>query len=545
MTAVTAAGATDLTVFNFGKQLSTATKIDLLDNANITSPQGYTFEDIYAVAFNDAVPSYAIWGGRNLTWNPATKALTSGTLNALEMDRQVGLTYVTQFWIEGFSYDASAVYNAMVSSSTADDIAILQSILGGSDMFTLSNYSDKANGFGGNDLMRGRGGSDTLQGGTGNDTLDGGSGSDNLAGGTGDDTYWIDSAGDVVTELAGGGSDTVRSSVSRTLGNYQENLVLTGNAATSGIGNTLANSMTGNVSANAIDGGSGADTMAGALGNDTYYVDNAGDVVVELSGGGTDTVRSSISRTLGGFQEKLVLVGSAAINGTGNTLANVITGNAAANVLDGGAGIDTMLGGAGNDTYVVDHANDVVTELDSGGRDTVRSSVGRTLGFAQEDLILIGSAAIKGNGNELANVISGNSSANVLFGDQGNDRISGGSGNDVLDGGLGNDTLTGGAGLDAFRFAAALSGVDRIIDFTSGVDRIQLDHSGFGGIAGPLPAAVFHIGTTAADINDHYIYNPATGALYFDIDGNGSNAAIQFASLTPGTTVALSDFVIV
>ena len=73
--------------------------------------------------------------------------------------------------------------------------------------------------------------------------------------------------------------------------------------------------------------------MAGGLGNDIYVVDNVGDVVTEADNAGTDTVRSSITYTLGANVENLTLTGAAAINGTGNALANIITGNGAANIL--------------------------------------------------------------------------------------------------------------------------------------------------------------------------------------------------------------------
>src|SRR5207247_9594587 len=114
-----------------------------------------------------------------------------------------------------------------------------------------------------------------------------------MIGGTGDDTYTVDSAGDVVTENASEGTDTVLSSISYTLGANVENLTLTGTAANA-TGNSLANVITGNASNNVIDGGAGNDTMIGGAGDDTYIVDSTGDVVTEHSGEGTDTVVSSV-----------------------------------------------------------------------------------------------------------------------------------------------------------------------------------------------------------------------------------------------------------
>ena len=134
-----------------------------------------------------------------------------------------------------------------------------------------------------------------------------------------------------------------------------------------------------------------------------FTVDNPGDNVTESANAGTDTVQSTTTYTLGANLERLTLLGTAAINGTGNTLANVLTGNSTNNALAGGAGNDTvsagagndtldggtgndsLSGGAGDDTYIVDATGDSVIENANDGIDTVQSSVTYTLGAEVEN----------------------------------------------------------------------------------------------------------------------------------------------------------------
>ena len=289
-------------------------------------------------------------------------------------------------------------------------------------------------------LVDGTSGNDTLTGDAGGNTIDGGTGADEMTGRTGDDTYYVDNPGDTVNELPDGGFDTVKSSVTYTLPANVENLVLTGTSAINGIGNELGNRITGNSADNVLDGGAGVDILIGGTGNDTYVVDNQTDSVIEHAGEGTDTVRSSISYTLGNDIETIVLTGTDSINATGNSLANTLSGNAGDNIIDGAGGADTMIGGAGDDTYLVDNTGDVVTEQVDQGIDTVYTSVNYTLGANVENLVL-GSGVVSGTGNALDNWIEGNALANTL---------TGGAGNDTLDGGTGADTMIGGAGDDVY-----------------------------------------------------------------------------------------------
>ena len=198
-----------------------------------------------------------------------------------------------------------------------------------------------------------------------------------------------------------------------------------------------------------LDGGKGRDVLTGGKGNDTYIVDNVSDRAIEKSGHGIDLVKASVGCVLAAHVENLTLTGSAAINGTGNDGANIISGNGADNVIDGGAGADTLFGGAGNDTYVVDNAGDVIG--DTSGIDLVNAAVSWTITGQIENLNLTGFDAINGTGNEGVNIITGNGAANVL------------------DGGLGADSLFGGAGDDTFIVDNAAD----IIDDASGVDLVQ------------------------------------------------------------------------
>ncbi len=346
---------------------------------------------------------------------------------------------------------------------------------------TGGSLGDRHYGLGGADTLTGNGGQDYLSGGDGNDQLYGGTDADTLIGGANDDT---------------------------------------------------------------LNGGSGVDTMNGGLGNDIYFVDSAADVIIESSGLGTaDRVAASVSFVLAADDNIEILTttssgGTTTINLTGNAVQQSITGNAGANVLSdgGGAGADTLTGLGGNDTYILRNAGTVIVEgAGQGVADRVAAGVSFVLAADDSIEVLTTSSAgatvaINLTGNTLAQTLTGNAGANVL------------------DGRGGNDTMTGGAGADSFQFSTSLTAnTDTITDFNVAADTIRLENTMFTGLLnGTLTSAAFRTNTTglAGDGSDRIIYDSTTGNLYFDADGTGATARVQFAVLDSGLSLTNLDFLV-
>ena len=279
-------------------------------------------------------------------------------------------------------------------------------------------------------------------------------------------------------------------------------------------GNDILNGNGGN---DQLDGGTGADTMSGGTGSDIYFVDDAGDSVIEAAGEGNDEVRTTLAAyALGANVEKLRFIGSGSFTGTGNGLNNeiygggwndILFGNAGVDTLSGGGGDDSLYGGAdgdvliggtgadymegndGDDVYIVDNAGDAVVELASEGIDHVYTALAV---YTLPDHVETGSwnfgvGAVAMTGNALDNAMFGSSFDDSLSGLDGNDILRGFIGADTLDGGDGDDLivggadadgLTGGAGADNFRIGYFESGTgaaaDSIADFQTGVDTIDV-----------------------------------------------------------------------
>jgi Ca2+-binding RTX toxin-like protein len=283
-----------------------------------------------------------------------------------------------------------------------------------------------------------------------------------------------------------------------------------------------------------LSGAAGNDYLAGGPGNDVLNGGVGADFADYVGAPGAVTV-SLLTNTSSGAAGNDTLISME--NMRGSRFADTLTGNSANNVLDGGPGGDRMSGGGGSDTFVVDNVLDQVIDV-PGGTDLVKSSVSYQLVVPIKNLTLTGSGNIKGDGNDLNNALNGNTGANTLHGFVGND---------TLNGRAGRDTLTGGPGEDTFAFSTTLAAtnIDTIMDFTVGVDAVQLSNSIFKGLpAGALSAAAFFRGAQAHDTNDRIIYN-ATGALLYDPDGTGPQAAMQFATVRNAPALTSADFFIV
>lgn len=337
---------------------------------------------------------------------------------------------------EGADKILASVSFSLFSAPNVETLELIGTALGGvgNELDNTIYGNDQNNGLAGNDgndAVYGRGGDDDLEGGAGDDIIDGGVGNDRMSGSNGDDTYFVDSVGDEVTELAAtNGIDTVNASVSYTLGAHLENLTLLGTANIDAIGNELDNVLTGNAGNNTLDGKAGNDTLIGGLGDDTYIID-AGDTIVEKPNEGIDTVITSGSYTLGDNLENLTVNADNQSVLTGNALNNVLTADLGLNTLDGKAGDDTMMGGFDDDLYIVGEVGDVVIEQANSGTDTVNASVSYTLSDHVENLTLVGTGNINATGNALDNILTGNSGNNILDGKGGNDRLIGGLGDDT------------------------------------------------------------------------------------------------------------------
>ena len=315
----------------------------------------------------------------------------------------------------------------------------------------------------------------------------------------------------------------------------------------------------------------------------SYSVSVASDVITDIAGnnwGGSGTNSYDF------VTQKQTATPLADFLQAPNSLPWIMNGLAGNDTLIGGEGNDILTGGAGEDVLLGEDGDDifiVVTASDMPSGETVTGGAGtdelRFAATAKSTLsigssvsvekIVIGtgtaaaavatgtvalnvdaSSAARGLiiiGNAGANILTGSVYDDILQGGAGNDTISAGIGDDVITGGLGTDVLNGGTGLDSFIFNSTLgkTNIDVIQDFNVVDDVIYLENTGiFSAITltGALASSAFNIGTKGTEADDRIIYDSATGKLFYDADGSGKVAAVQFATLSSGLTLTHSDF---
>jgi serralysin len=395
---------------------------------------------------------------------------------------------------------------------------------------------------------------DELHGYGGDDVLNPGSGSANTAlGGDGNDSYNIEASGDSIVETLNGGYDTVNTALTTmTLAPHVEKLVFTGQGNFVGSGNAADNLLVGGTGLDVLIGHGGNDTLVsnggsdeliGGLGDDVYQVLSRAVSIIEFVGQGSDRIETPASiYVLNAQVENLSFTGSGSFLGIGNELANVLRGGTGADDLYGREGSDwfyggtgaanTLLGGSGDDAYVVEAAGESIVEALADGWDSVFAHISSfRLPANVEFLWYHGSGAFLGLGNELDNYLTGRGGADVLQGL---------AGNDLLTGGSGADELSGGSGADRFQYVGGEIGIDTIVDFKPGEDKILVS-SGFYPVT-PQFSLVQGSAPLLTSANSTFIYNSSTGIVSFDADGTGVAAAVSLASIGAGKILQIADF---
>lgn len=431
---------------------------------------------------------------------PASFHLVSaftGNPGEIVLDAGSGKTYID---VEG---DSAA--DATINGASTD--MFISTALNGTEAAESASGSGMLMGRGGDDMLSGANADDWLFGGFGNDLMSGGKGADLLVGGAGDDTLY-----------GGNGEDE-------------------------------------------LDGGDGADNLSGGAGADFIYGGAADDRIA--GGAGSDR-----------------LLGEG-----GNDHINAGDGN---DIIRGGMGNDYLLGGAGADIFVfsaTDYAaagdfpypdaptRDTIADfaigedkLDLAGLSGAKMSLSHEVGY---DVIAIdinhnGSADMKvrveTTGGQFSKadilatavIVSGTANNDRLYGGFGSDSLSGLAGDDILYGGANADRLSGGLGEDRFVFDTLETSADSdtVADFSSGKDKLVLSMVAFAALTAdtsgaPITANGFYVGKSASTLDQHVIYNSATGALYYDSDGSGAAAQVQIATLTYHPAVAAVDILII
>lgn len=364
------------------------------------------------------------------------------------------------------------------------------------------------------DYLIGDDGVNGLVGSGGNDVLIGGEGADVLDGGIGSDTVSYEDRAKAVfvnLYLGQGFNNSAQGDVYTSIENA--------------IGSSLADYLIGSDGANRLDGRDGDDVLIGGLGGDAL-----------VGGNGIDT--ASYEDQQGGVFVNLGLDVGASNAAQGDTFSSIenVTGTMYADVLIGDAGVNRLDGGDGNDILIGGLEADVL--IGGAGTDTVSYADNWGAVFVNLALNLGASNAAQGDSYSSIENATGSAFADYLLGDDAPN---------VLAGGGGNDTIYGRGGADVFLFdtPVGVGNVDTLMDFQPSYDRILLESSIFNLTEGDLGPNMFLVGSAATGGSNRIIYNQATGELFYDDDGNGSDPAVLFAILEDRPTLTAGDFLVV
>ena len=455
-------------------------------------------------------------------------------------------------------------------------VSNVEKFLGGSggDIFSFVYFGRSVEvwGQGGDDQFSATSSADIFHGGEGNDRLDGGGG-DSLFGDAGDDLFWVSgafgappSSGVIsggagvdtlqtniqfVVDLAAGTAQsgsasfavtsiervqvaawhgyqsTVRGgttaetfSVNPLFNDGSVGVVFEGGGGSDTLlGSNGQDALLGDEGDDRLEGGAGADILSGGLGNDLLDGGEGADTAsyaAAAAGVSVSLASTAAQNTLGDGIDTLTNIE----NVTGSAFDDTLLGNLQSNVIRGGGGSDLVYGGAGADQLLGEDGNDALY----GGAD------GDTLsGGAGDD------------------ELQGETGNDRLFGGLGDDLIYGNEDNDTLYGEDGADVLLGGTGADIFAYASSSDGGDLIADFVGGSDSIMVRASGFGGGLAEGVAVTLRTGAAPSAIGTggQFLYNTGSGALSWDADGVGAQAAVLIATLAGAPLLSASDIVVV
>jgi len=481
--------------------------------------------------------------------------------------------------VQGYLWDISRNRGA-AAGDTYKDIEVIDGTRFG-DVIEGDDSKNTFWGDNGADSLKGGAGDDDLSGGNDDDLLEGGVGADTLNGGSGFDTVsYAGAKAGVRVDLGnnarnlGEAYGDVFVSAEKIIGSAYSDVIEGSSAAT----DSSSDEFDGGEGHDLLKGYGGVDTLRGGHGDDQLAGGTRGDILDGGVGYDFAVYTDAVERVVADLANAAANQGFEAqgdvyvsIEGLkGSRFDDLLFGDASGNALEGQDGSDRLEGRAGGDWLHGGQGFDfaVYWSAASGVKASLLAGSGSGGDAFGDTYVSIEGLEGSGFGDTLqgdhqANTLYGYGGADLLQGEGGNDYIEGGDGADTVSGGEGLDWLLGNAGADVFRIDTRLSAgnVDTLADFSVAQgDRIGLAGSVFGSLPSTtvidivdglplgrtmLKSSAFKVGTAATAWEHRIVYDQATGAVYFDVDGAGGIAQVQFAKVAAGTALTAAQFMLV